>query len=92
MLDRSDMKLKIEEFLGKFGVHTSDIQKMKDVADAELNSALHSNSKESGNSLSQQDFILKYYSDKMVRVDFLRQNHKIDCLKMQYQQRILINI
>ena len=64
LLDRSDMKLKIEEFLGKFGVHTSDIQKMKDVADAELNSALHSNSKESGNSLSQQDFILKYYSDK----------------------------
>ena len=60
---REDVKLKIEEFVGKFGFHTTDIQKMIDTAAAETDNILNSEKSLRSGAMSQQDFIVKYYSD-----------------------------
>ena len=62
-ISREDIQLKIQEFVGKFGFHTTDIQKMMDTAAAETNNILNSEKSLRDGAMSQQDFIVKYYSD-----------------------------
>ena len=62
-LTDESLRPKIEEWLQKFGVKTSDIEKMVDAANMEVESYMNKKSQGNHGTLTQQDYFNKYFPD-----------------------------